>query len=115
MLKKILTVCMLVVIAGCASSPRPSAPTVDEIIQLSKQQVPPETIIQRMRDSRAVYYMSASQLAKLKEQGVADSVIDFMQNTQIEDVRRYGGPGPNWGIGGIWGTGGSGVGIGVGF
>jgi hypothetical protein len=64
-----------------------------------------------------VYYLSATQLAKLREQGVPDKVVDYMQQTQLEDLRRqnYGSPWP-WGYGGVWGgSGGSGVGIGVGF
>jgi hypothetical protein len=99
-------------LAGCASlsKPLPPAPTVDEIVQLS-QKTPPEEIIRRMRDSRALYRLSGSQLADLKLRGVADPVLDYMQKTQLDAERHeaylqahdrymfYGWPGygPFWG------------------
>lgn len=46
-----------------------------------------EAIIQRMRESRAVYPLPASELARLREQGVPDKVIDIMQQTYLDAVR----------------------------
>jgi hypothetical protein len=114
-MKKYLLICAVsVLLVACAGTQRPLPPTETEIIQMSKEGVPADTIIQKMRESWAVYYLSASQLAKLKDQGVPEKVIDYMQYTQLEDARRQNyGP---WPWGGVWGgSGGSGVGIGVGF
>ena len=47
---------------------------VSEVIRMSKENVPAETIVNKMRDSRAVYRLNAAQLAQLHDQGVADRV-----------------------------------------
>lgn len=46
-----------------------------------------DAIIERMRESQAVYRLSASQLADLRAQGAPDKVIDYMQRTYLDDVR----------------------------
>lgn len=86
----LLAVATLLLVSGCASlgQPRPPAPTVEEIIKLSKEKVPPSEIIKRMEESGAIYRLKASELAKLREQGVADPVVDYMQQTYMEDVQR---------------------------
>ncbi len=78
------------VIAGCSSmgANRPSPLTVDEVVQLSKQGVPADQIIKRMKASGAVYELPASRLAKLHNRGVPDQVIDYMNSTQIDAARR---------------------------
>jgi hypothetical protein len=53
---------------------------------MSKEGVPAETIIERMRDSDTVYRFTAAQLANLREQGVSDQVIDYMQQTYLDAV-----------------------------
>ena len=77
-------------VAGCALSlTKPLPPvTVPQIIEMSNAKVPPEEIIQKMRDSGTAYRLPASQLAELKEQGVPDAVIDYMQQTYLAAVRR---------------------------
>lgn len=50
--------------------------------------MPAEEIITRMQEARAVYRLPASELAKLREQGVTDRVIDYMNQTQIAAARR---------------------------
>jgi len=75
-------------VAGCATAPKlPPAPTTAEIVQMAKDGQAAEAIIQRMQQSIAVYPLPASELAKLREQGVPDKVIDHMQQTYIEAVR----------------------------
>lgn len=54
---------------------------------MSKDGQPAEAIIARMQESRAVYPLPASELAKLREQGVPDLVIDYMQQVYIDSVR----------------------------
>jgi hypothetical protein len=74
--------------AACASFGKiPPAPTTAEIVQLSKDGVPASEIIRRMEESRAVYPLSASELAHLRAQGVRDEVINYMQQTYISSVR----------------------------
>src|ERR1700752_1857097 len=62
--------------------------TVSEVVQMSNENVPAETIVNKMRDSRAVYRLNAAQLAKLHDQGVAERVLNYRQETYLNAVRR---------------------------
>jgi hypothetical protein len=76
---------------GCAAlgvDPSEQPVMVSEVIRMSKENVPAETIVNKMRDSRAVYRLNAAQLAKLHDQGVADLVLNHMQETYLNTVRR---------------------------
>ena len=66
----------------------PTPVTVDEIVRVSKADVPVDTILAKMRESGTVYRLSASQLAHLHDEGVPDAVGDYMQQTYLEAVRR---------------------------
>ena len=75
-------------IGGCASlEPLPPAPTVAEIVQMAQTGQSADAIIQRVQASRAVYQLPASELAKMREQGVPDKVIDYLQQSYIDAVR----------------------------
>ena len=79
----------LSVFAGCTfplSNPRPPV-TVPQILEMSEAGVPPDTIVQKMRDSGTVYRLQASQLAQLKERGMPDAVLNYMQQTYLDAVR----------------------------
>ncbi len=84
--------CMVLFVAsmaGCATLrevPRPVR--VPEIVELSKGGMPADEIIAKMRASGTVYRMTASQLADLQQQGVAGAVVDYMQQTYIDAVKR---------------------------
>lgn len=73
--------------AGCAGLQRRPPPTLEEIVQMSKEGMPAEQIIQRLRESRAVYRVSGSQLARLHDEGVPEAVLDYIQQAYIDDVR----------------------------
>jgi hypothetical protein len=82
-------------LSGCANlganlmgEPTKPPVTVPQIVLMSKEGVPADEIIEQMRESGTVYRLQASQLAQLKEQGVPDAVIDYMQQTYIDAVRR---------------------------
>ena len=87
---KMLAVAGLLAATGCATlSVAPPKPvTVGDVLHMTDDGVPPHEIIDRMRDSGTVYRLDASQLAHLKEQGVADPVINYMQRTYLDAVRR---------------------------
>src|SRR5882724_1299676 len=81
----------ITLLGGCATlgTTEPPPPvTVSEIIQMSKEGVPTDTLIERMRDSETVYRLTAAQLAELHEQGISDQVIDYMQQTYVDAVRQ---------------------------
>lgn len=100
-----MCVLSLVWMSGCASlgEPLPPAPTLAEIVEASKGADTPKQIIDRMRASRAVYRLPASELAKLRDQGVSDAVIDYMQRVHLdvvrfeESIRARQFYGPGWG------------------
>src|SRR5438105_14435494 len=59
-------------LSGCATFgfKTPEPVTVSQVIQMSKEDVPPETIVKKMRDSGAVYRFTAAQLADIQDMGV---------------------------------------------
>src|ERR1700752_2890540 len=76
---------------GCAAlgaHPSEQPVMVSEVIRMSNENVPAETIVNKMRDSRAVYRLNAAQLAKLHDQGVAERVLNYRQETYLNAVRR---------------------------
>ena len=81
---------VIFVLSGCATLGIKTSPpvTVADIIKMSQDKVPADEIISKMRKSGTVYRLRASELAKLKEEGVPDAVIDYMQQTYLTAVRR---------------------------
>ena len=78
----------ITLLSGCATLGANPPVTVSEVIQMTKEGVTPETIVETMRDSGSVYRLTAAQLVRLHDQGVADPVIDHMQQTYLNAVRR---------------------------
>ena len=75
--------------------PPPEPLTPDEIIAMSKEGTPPEEIIRAVRESRTIYRMDAKDVVNLSKQGVDESVIDYMMETErrkLERDRYYHGP-----------------------
>jgi hypothetical protein len=97
--------------------------TVPEIIQMSKDGVSSKDIIKDIRKSHTAYRLKADQLANLRDQGVQDSVINYMEKTHMDYIRGnqqmedsyywwpggdgyfYGGLGFGWPYYGYWGWG----------
>jgi len=77
-------------LSGCAALgfKQPEPVTVGQVIEMSKEGMPAETIVNKMRDSEAVYRLTAARWADLHDLGVADPVLDYMQRTYIEEERR---------------------------
>ena len=89
MIRVTLIFAAAILLGACAGFGKipPPPPTTAEIVQLTKDGVPPGEIIQRMNESRAVYRLSDSELAQLRAQGVQAEVIDHMQQTYLASVR----------------------------
>lgn len=89
-----LTVAILIlsmfVLSGCATQAQRTVPplTVSSIIQQSHDGVPAGTIIQEIAESGTVYRLKASELADLRDEGVPNTVIDYMQQTYLDAIRR---------------------------
>jgi hypothetical protein len=102
----------LAVLSGCAAigDKRPPPPTLEEVVRMSKAGTPANEIVARLVYTRAAYRVKGSELARLKEQGVPDEVLDYIQESAValaraEEARRqaqyyylyswpYGGLGP---------------------
>jgi hypothetical protein len=65
-----------------------SAVPVSDIVQMSKDHVSSKDIIHDLRRSHSVYLLPADQLAALKNEGVQDSVINYMERTHMDYIRR---------------------------
>ena len=95
--------------------------TVPDIVKMSKDGYSSKSIIKEIRKSHTYYTLKADQLSKLRNEGVQDSVINYMEKTHIDAIRRnqqmndsyygwpgdygwYGGFGYGWPYGG-WGWG----------
>jgi hypothetical protein len=59
---------------------------VSDIVQMSKDGLSSIDIISQIRQSRSVYGLNAGELAKLRDEGVSDSVINYMEKTHFDAV-----------------------------
>lgn len=75
-----------IALTGCATTTKRVPMTLEQVIQQSKAGTPPADIINQLKDSRSVFEVSGSQFAKLREEGVDDSVLDFIQRTYVASV-----------------------------
>ena len=74
----------LAVLSGCAGIlQRPDPMTTEDVVRLVKAQTPPAEIVQKLRETRTVLPLSGSQFAKLREQGVPDEVLDYLQSAYL--------------------------------
>lgn len=88
---------LLALLGGCATTPAVPPLSLDEVVSLSKANTPPDEIVRKMKETRTVYLVSASELIKLNKEGVDPKVLDYMQSTAVDQARRderYRGYGP---------------------
>lgn len=90
MMRATLFALILALIGGCASVQSRPPVTIERVVDMTRQGTPPNDIIEEMRAAGTVYRLSGSQLAKLREQGVADEVLDYMQDTYLDEMQRRG-------------------------
>ena len=81
-----LAACLLALSAGCATTAPPVS--VAQVLQMSHESLPSDTIIARMRETDSVYPLPASQLVALGEAGVPGPVLDYMQQTRFKSVSK---------------------------
>jgi hypothetical protein len=74
-------------LGGCAGMQRRPPPSIDQIVEMTKAGRPAEEIVRELQETRAVYPLTASQIVKLHEQGVPDTVLDYMQNAYADAIR----------------------------
>jgi len=79
-----LATCILA--SACATFEKREPMTLEQVIQASKSGTPPADIINKLKESRTVFALSGSQFAKLREDGVDDTVLDYIQRTYVASV-----------------------------
>ena len=72
-----------------ARSQQGSPMGMTDVIQLARQNVGDEVIINQMRSTRSTFQLSTEDIRSLKENGVSDRVIVEMQNRRPETAPRY--------------------------
>jgi hypothetical protein len=77
------------ILCGCATYSYQYPPvTIEEIIKLSKERMPAEQIIDKIKRSQTAYRLSADEIVEMKNVGVDSKVIDYMLRTYEDAVRR---------------------------
>ncbi|HZY24384.1 MAG TPA: hypothetical protein VFE71_01045, partial [Bacteroidales bacterium] len=61
---------------------------VPDIIQMSKDGVSSKDIINEINQTHTVYSLKADQLVKLRDEGVQDSVLNYMEETKINAIQQ---------------------------
>jgi hypothetical protein len=89
LLAAILTFSLLLACAGQAPAPPPpEVLSLQEIIDLSRQGVPPARIVERIEASEAVYVLSVADVGRLQAAGVKSEVIDSLLSSCLQACRR---------------------------
>ena len=77
----------IALLGGCAGVQRRPPPTLEQVVEMSQAGKPAEEIIRELQDTRAVYPLTGSQIARLHDQGVPDTVLDYLQTAYAESIR----------------------------
>jgi len=82
-----LALAMALMLSACASLYTPRTPMpIAEVVDLGKSNAAPADVIQRVRASGTTYQLRGSDFAKLKAKGVSDPVLDFLQQSLVNDM-----------------------------
>jgi hypothetical protein len=111
-MKKFLIVMATLLLAGCATVPRPAPLTQADIISMTKARMTDEDIMRRIDDTRTVFQLNSDDVIFLRKEGVRDRVVTYMLDTltraAVAEQRRrdidynyhfgffYGRPGRCW-------------------
>lgn len=85
--RNVVALLCLVLLTACAVTPRRAPPSIDQVVEMSQAGKPADEIIRELQDTRAVYPLTGSQIARLHDQGVPDVVLDYLQNAYAESIR----------------------------
>jgi hypothetical protein len=66
----------------------PNQIPLSDIVRMSKNGLYSKDIIQEIKNSHSIYGIKADQFAKLRDAGVQDSVLNYMQITHMDAIRR---------------------------
>ena len=74
-------------LSACAGLQRRAPPTLEQVVEMSRSGTPTEEIIRELQETRAVYPLTGSQIAKLHDDGVPEAVLDHLQQAYVENLR----------------------------
>ncbi|MBM3859169.1 MAG: hypothetical protein FJ395_05915 [Verrucomicrobia bacterium] len=81
-MKKFLILVLLPILTtGCATTPRPAAVSLADVISMTKAGSWDDDIIRRIESARTVYRLGADDVVRLRNEGVSDRVINYMLET----------------------------------
>lgn len=84
-------VTLIVLLAGLGAcsvfKPRPIAPIAD-VVSMSSNNLSDDQVLTRLRGARTTYALKGSDFAELSRRGVADVVLDELQQSFVGDVDR---------------------------
>jgi len=77
-------------LGSCASvtSNTPSKVTVSQIIEMTKAGASDQEIINEIQQSRTVYKLDGNHYARLRQTGVSDNVINYMQEAYTDEIEK---------------------------
>jgi len=82
-LRAFIFIAAAALLAGCAGhTPLP----MSDVVEMSKQKHTPDPIIAKMRSSQTAYALRGSDFGKLLEAGVPPAVLDYMQQSFVDDI-----------------------------
>lgn len=96
-MRRLVLLALALLAAGCASVEPSPRVTREDVVELARAGADAKWIIDRLRETRTVLALTASDFVELHAQGVPQEALDWMQRAQIEELRRrdavfYGSP-----------------------
>lgn len=84
-----LVVALALLASGCVSFDAGPPPlSRAEVVQLARSGEKPEAIVERLKSTRTILWLSAKDIVELREAGVAIEVLDYLQAAQLAEMRR---------------------------
>ena len=85
---RILVLTLALAAGGCASfDPGPPPLSRQEVVQLSKAGTPPGAIVEQLKSTGTVLWLSAAEVAEMRQSGVSTEVLDHLLMAQANELR----------------------------
>lgn len=86
---RFLVVAYALLAGGCAGfEPGPPPLSRADVVQLTRSGEAPGTIVERLKSTQTVLWLSAADIVELRAAGVAIEVLDYLQAAQLAEMRR---------------------------
>ncbi len=86
---RFLVVAWVLLAGGCAAlEPGPAPLTRADVVQLTRSGERPAAIVERLKSTQTILWLSAADIVELRTAGVAIEVLDYLQAAQLAEMRR---------------------------